>query len=95
MRALRTFSVTRTQQRLSDPRHFLAVPPGLHLLSDMVNSSPILAADRGHLGDAFTEAGPSTGAAGAAGGFEFGVDPSLDPELALVRHLYPFLAGLY
>ena len=49
----------------------------------MVNSSPILAADRGHLGDVFTEAGPST--AGAAGGFEFGVDPSLDPELALVR----------
>lgn len=74
-------------------RHLVSVPPGPHLLSDMLISSPILAGDRGMgipdeaMGDAGVGAGPSgagaaTGAAGA--GFEFGVDPSLDPELAMV-----------
>jgi hypothetical protein len=59
----------------------------------MLISSPILAGDRGMgipdeaMGDAGAGAGPSgaAGGSGAAGtGFEFGVDPSLDPELAMV-----------
>jgi hypothetical protein len=60
-------------------------PPGAHLLSDSIIASPILSADRsasipealGGTGDAIP--GPTT-----ANDFEFGVDPSLDPELAMV-----------
>jgi hypothetical protein len=66
-------------------RHYLAVPPGPHLLSSAILDSPILAGDRG----VPDELGGLPGAAGASGSggtsqFEFGVDPSLDPELALV-----------
>jgi 26S proteasome regulatory subunit N10 len=75
-------------------RHLVSVPPGPHLLSDMLISSPILAGDRGMgipdeaMGDAGVGAGPSgagASAGAASAGFEFGVDPSLDPELAMVR----------
>ena len=67
-------------------RHLLTVSPGTNLLSDALISSPILSADRsasipeelGGTGSA-AAAGPST-----ANNFEFGVDPSLDPELAIV-----------
>lgn len=45
----------------------------------MIVSSPILAVDGGH-GD-----GEISGVGGATtNNFEFGVDPSLDPELAMV-----------
>lgn len=65
------------------------MPPGAHLLSDVLISSPILSADRsasipeelGGTAPAAT-AGPST-----SNNFEFGVDPSLDPELAMVLYL--------
>ena len=61
--------------------HYLAIPPGAHLLSDMILSSPILAGDRGIPEEAMGDAGaPGAG----ADAFEFGVDPSLDPELAMV-----------
>jgi hypothetical protein len=71
-------------------RHLVSIPPGPHLLSDILISSPILAGDRG-MGipdEAMGDAG-GAGGSGAAGGdgFEFGVDPSLDPELAMVRYL--------
>lgn len=53
--------------------HLVTVPPGPHL-SDALISSPIIQGEDG------------TGAAGLGGsGFEFGVDPNEDPELALVR----------
>ena len=77
------------QLQLSRPpacSHYLSVPPGTHLLSDMVLTSPILAGDRGIPEELLAEAGAGAGGAGAAaGGYEFGVDPSLDPELAMVR----------
>ena len=66
-------------------RHLLTVHPGSHLLSDALISSPILSADRSASipeelgGSAPSAAGPST-----SNNFEFGVDPSLDPELAMV-----------
>lgn len=65
----------------------MTIAPGPHLLSDILISSPILSADRSSsipeaLGG--TGAGPSTATSGA-NEFEFGVDPSLDPELAMVR----------
>ncbi|XP_060523814.1 26S proteasome non-ATPase regulatory subunit 4 [Cylas formicarius] len=51
--------------------HLITVPPGPHL-SDALISSPIIQGEDG------------TGAAGLGGsGFEFGVDPNEDPELAL------------
>lgn len=67
--------------------HLVSIPAGPHLLSDMIISSPILAADRGGSGGDDDDV---PGAAGGSGGndFEFGVDPSLDPELAMVRR-YP------
>ena len=71
------------------PRHYLAVPPGPQiLLSSTILNSPILAGDRG-IPDELAATVPG-GVPGAAGGadtsqFEFGVDPTLDPELAMVR----------
>lgn len=59
--------------------------PGPILLSEVLNSSPILAGDRGIPEEVLAESSGGAAAAGAAGGFEFGVDPSLDPELAMVR----------
>ena len=69
-------------------RHYLAVPPGPHLLSSMILNSPVLANDRGIPDElAATVPGGVGSAAGGAGTsqFEFGVDPTLDPELAMVR----------
>jgi 26S proteasome regulatory subunit N10 len=71
----------------SDNSHFVVAPPGVHLLSDSLIASPILSADRsasipealGGTGDAIP--GPSTNE------FEFGVDPSLDPELAMALRI--------
>lgn len=58
----------------------MSVPPGPHLLSDVIISSPILAGD-----GAQGEGGEASGVPGGSGGdFEFGVDPTLDPELAMV-----------
>lgn len=48
----------------------MSIPPGPHLLSDILLSSPIISG----------EDGPPPG---FGGNFEFGVDPSLDPELAM------------
>lgn len=69
-------------------RHYLAVPPGSHLLSSVILNSPVLASDRG-IPDELA-AVPGVVGAPSGGGtsqFEFGVDPSLDPELAMVRFL--------
>lgn len=52
--------------------HLVTVPPGPHL-SDALVSSPVVQGEDG------------SGAVGIGGmGFEFGVDPNEDPELALV-----------
>lgn len=64
----------------SDNSHLVTIPPGPHILTDVLISSPIVAGEDG---------APPGFASGA--GFEFGVDPSLDPELALVK----FLRRLY
>lgn len=68
-----------------DGSHLAIIPPGPSLLSDHLVSSPILAGDgvapRG-------EAGMDGGASGGGGNdFEFGVDPSTDPELALALRM--------
>lgn len=58
--------------------HLLSVPAGPQLLSDIILSSPVLQEEGGDSG-----AGPS-GSGGGSNQFEFGVDPSMDPELAMV-----------
>jgi len=67
----------------SDNSHLATIPPGPHLLSDLLVSTPILNGDGVPGGGA--SSGGDTG--GDLNGFEFGVDPSLDPELALALRL--------
>ena len=75
--------------------HLEIVPPGPNLLSDTVVASPILAGEggaggAGGAGAAGAGTNGDTGAGGGGGGgegFEFGVDPNLDPELALVLRM--------
>ncbi|KAG8712314.1 hypothetical protein FRC11_000480 [Ceratobasidium sp. 423] len=66
----------------SDNSHLLSIPSGANMLiSDAILSSPILAGEDGI---------PPGGMGGEAGGsnqFEFGVDPSLDPELAMALRI--------
>ncbi|KIY47817.1 hypothetical protein FISHEDRAFT_44702 [Fistulina hepatica ATCC 64428] len=73
----------------SDNSHFIAVPPGTHLLSDALISSPILASDRSSgIPEELIPGGQGAGGSGsAANDFEFGVDPSLDPELAMALRM--------
>jgi 26S proteasome regulatory subunit N10 len=89
--------VCHSHTTLPFSRHYLAVPPGPHLLSSMILNSPVLANDRG-IPDDLAAAGPGAvgGTSGGAGTsqFEFGVDPSLDPELAMVSS-YHFLSSLF
>jgi len=61
------------------------VPPGPGLLSDQLLTSAILSAD-GSSGSGGMGGGAEGGDAGG-GGFEFGIDPSVDPELALALRM--------
>lgn len=65
-----------------DGSNLAIIPPGPGLLSDQLVTSPIVNADIG-------AAGMGTGAEGGAGAeaFEFGIDPSVDPELALALRM--------
>lgn len=54
--------------------NLVTVPPGPHLLSDILVSSAIVAGEDGSA-PAYVSSG--------GGSYEFGVDPNLDPELAL------------
>ncbi|KMZ70310.1 putative 26S proteasome non-atpase regulatory subunit [Zostera marina] len=64
----------------SDSSHIVHVPPGSNALSDVLLSTPIFTED-GEGGSGFAAA--AAAASGGAGGYDFGVDPNLDPELAL------------
>ena len=55
--------------------HFLTITPGPHLMSDIILTSPILRDP--------SEAAPPGAAPNET--YEFGFDPSSDPELAMVR----------
>ncbi|OAY57944.1 26S proteasome non-ATPase regulatory subunit 4 homolog isoform X2 [Manihot esculenta] len=65
----------------NDSSHIVHVPPGPNALSDVLISTPIFTGD-GEGGSGFAAAAAAA-AAGGVSGFEFGVDPNLDPELAL------------
>lgn len=68
-----------------DGSHLEIIPPGPSLLSDHIISTPILA------GEGVAPRGGEDGAAGGGdtggGAFDFGVDPSADPELALALRM--------
>ena len=59
----------------SDNSHLVSIPPGPHLLSDILATSAIV--------------GRESGAQGSSEGndFDFGVDPTMDPELALALRM--------
>lgn len=76
----------------SDESHLITVPAGPHILSDMLLSSPIIVGEGGGGGfgaaAAASAAAAAAAASGATGGeFDFGVDPTLDPELAMVLRI--------
>ncbi|KAF9128481.1 hypothetical protein BGW39_005014 [Mortierella sp. 14UC] len=62
----------------NDNSNLVTVPPGPHLLSDILVSSAIVAGEDG-TAPAFVS--------GGGGSYEFGVDPNLDPELALALRI--------
>src|SRR5579859_3938350 len=66
----------------TETSHLVTIPPGSYLLSDMLLSSPILMGEDGAPPPGLTGMG-----GGDASGFEFGIDPSLDPELALALRM--------
>ncbi|KAJ7123162.1 hypothetical protein C8R44DRAFT_705033 [Mycena epipterygia] len=75
-----------------DNSHIVTAPAGNNLLSDVLISSPILAGDRmASIPDDLVPGGAGDGAAASGSGgnaaFEFGVDPSLDPELAMALRM--------
>lgn len=68
----------------NDESHIVTIPPGPHILSDILLSSAIVSGEGGGGGFAASAAAAAAHASGAAGGeFDFGVDPTLDPELAM------------
>lgn len=70
-----------------DGSHLAVIPPGPNLLSDSIVTTPILAGEG--VGGGAGGAGGEGGTEGGSGGnnFEFGVDPSMDPELALALRM--------
>ncbi|XP_022741023.1 26S proteasome non-ATPase regulatory subunit 4 homolog isoform X2 [Durio zibethinus] len=66
----------------NDTSHIVHVSAGPNALSDVLMSTPIFTGD-GEGGSGFAAAAAAAAAAGGVSGFEFGVDPNLDPELAL------------
>merc|ERR1712028_195124 len=61
----------------NDNSHLVTIPPGNHVLSDLLLSSPIVSGSGGGGG----------GAGGAGNLDEFGVDPNFDPELHMAMQL--------
>jgi len=68
----------------SDGSHLAIIPPGPNLLSDSLVTTPILSGE-GIAGIGRT--GDGEGGEGGAESYEFGVDPSMDPELALALRM--------
>ncbi|KAF1359499.1 hypothetical protein EJ07DRAFT_166067 [Lizonia empirigonia] len=83
LKKLRAFN---ENSQSAEGSHLEAVQPSGNLLSDALVTTPILGGD-GTSGGA--GAGSSGGDGGGSGGndFEFGVDPSVDPELALALRM--------
>lgn len=61
----------------NDNSHLVTVPPGPHILSDILITSAVIT------GSDEVGGGGGSGGSGGASEFGFGVDPNMDPELAL------------
>ena len=83
LKKLRSFNES---SQSAEGSHLAEVQPSGNLLSDSLVTTPILGGD-GSSGGAGGDA--SGGDAGGSGGndFEFGVDPAVDPELALALRM--------
>lgn len=80
----RKLEVFNEHIKTTDGSHLAIIPPGPNLLSDHLTTTEILAGDGvGPRGDGGVDGGGESGGAG----FEFGVDPSTDPELALALRM--------
>lgn len=66
--------------------HLAVIQPSSNLLSDSLVTTPILGGDASSGGAGASNAGGESGDAGG-NSFEFGVDPSVDPELALALRM--------
>ncbi|KAJ8620267.1 hypothetical protein MRB53_028796 [Persea americana] len=66
----------------NDSSHIVHVPAGPNALSDVLISTPIFTGD-GEGGSGFAASAAAAAAAGGVSAFDFGVDPNVDPELAL------------
>jgi 26S proteasome regulatory subunit N10 len=64
-----------------DGSYLAVVPPGPNLLSDGIVATPIVGGEPRAEGEFGDEAGVG------GGGFEFGIDPSTDPELAMALRM--------
>jgi len=71
----------------NDNSHLVNIPPGPHILSDIILSSPIITGEAG--GAAGGVPAATGGGSTAANDFAMygGIDPNLDPELALVMKI--------
>ncbi|XP_065850948.1 26S proteasome non-ATPase regulatory subunit 4 homolog isoform X1 [Euphorbia lathyris] len=65
----------------NESSHIVHIPPGPNALSDVLISTPVFNGEAG--GSGFAAAAAAAAAGGGGGDYEFGVDPNLDPELAL------------
>jgi 26S proteasome regulatory subunit N10 len=70
----------------SDNSHLVNIPPGPHILSDLVMTSAIMV-EAGAGGVAMAGAGAAAPSAASGGGGFGGVDPNVDPELAMVLRM--------
>lgn len=82
-------SVFHPYRDLTMHRHIISVQAGTRLLSDALIMSPILSGDRSdsipaELGGTGGDIPAAASGSSGTNQFEFGVDPSLDPELAMV-----------
>ena len=71
--------------KTTDGSHLALIPPGPNLLSDHLATTEILAGDG--VGPRGGDTGVDGGVESGGGAFDFGVDPSADPELALALRM--------
>ena len=81
-----------TSANTSDNCHFLDVPLGVAMITDVLISSPIISEDMGagagNVPGAAVGGGAGAGPAGQSHFSDFGgIDPNLDPELAMALRI--------
>jgi 26S proteasome regulatory subunit N10 len=86
---LRKLKAFNDNSQSAEGSHLEAVQPSGNLLSDSLVTTPILGGDGSSASAGAGGSGGEGGGGGGSGGndFEFGVDPSVDPELALALRM--------